>query len=63
VRVVSPETDLLDRFEIVVDPTAEPVDFDEVLADFLLGLVERRRRGPNKPVLAPGEAKRRARQA
>lgn len=43
VRVVSPITDLLDRFEVAVDPTADPVDFEEALADFLLGIVEKRR--------------------
>jgi len=41
----SRDADFLDRFEIVVDPTAEPVDFDEVLADFLLHVVEQRRPG------------------
>jgi len=39
------EADILDKFEILVDETAEPVDFDEVLADFLLGIVEKRRSG------------------
>ncbi len=37
------DADILDRFEVVVDPTAEPVDFEEALADFLLGIVEKRR--------------------
>ena len=31
--------DLSDRLEIVVDPDADPVDFDEVLAAFLLSYV------------------------
>ncbi len=31
--------DLSDRFEIAVDPDAEPVDFDDVLAGFLLSYV------------------------
>ena len=30
------DLDLLDRFAVVVDPNAEPVDLDEVLAEFLL---------------------------
>jgi hypothetical protein len=40
-RVVSPETALLDRFEVVVDPDAEPADLDRFL-DALDRLVERR---------------------
>jgi hypothetical protein len=43
VQVASSDTDLLDHFEVVVDPTAEPVDFDDVLADFLLHVAEKRR--------------------
>ena len=41
-RVASPETDLADRFEVVVDPEAEPADFEEVLLDFVDRIVERR---------------------
>ena len=37
------DLDLLDRFEVVVDQDAEPVDLDEALAGFLLWLVESRR--------------------
>jgi hypothetical protein len=33
--------DLLDRLEIVIDPDAEPADFDEALAEFLLTHVRR----------------------
>ncbi len=33
--------DLSDRFEIAVDPDAEPVDFDEALAIFLLDYVRK----------------------
>ena len=39
-QVASSDTDLLDHFEVVVDPTAEPVDFEDVLADFLLHVAE-----------------------
>ena len=44
VQIVSAETDLdlLNRFEVVVDQDAEPVDLDEVLLDFLDKIVERR---------------------
>ena len=44
-QVVSadPDLDLLDRFEVVVDQDAEPVDLDEALAEFLLRIVEKRR--------------------
>ena len=37
------DIDLTDRFEIVVDPDAEPVDFDEALAEFLLSYVRSER--------------------
>jgi len=43
VQVVSSETDLLDRFKVVVDGQAEPVDLDRFL-DALDRLVERRLR-------------------
>ena len=39
---VGSETDLSDRFEVVVDPEAEPADFDEALLDFVDKIVERR---------------------
>jgi len=42
VQVVSAETDLLDRFDLVVDRDTEPVDLDEVLLDALDKIVERR---------------------
>jgi hypothetical protein len=32
----------LDRFEVVVDPDAEPADLDKDLAEFLLKVVARR---------------------
>ena len=38
----SRDADLLDRFEVVVDQDAEPADFDEAIAEFLLKIVERR---------------------
>ena len=40
-RVVSPETNLLDRFDVVVDPDAEPIDLGRFL-DVLDQIVERR---------------------
>ena len=38
-RVVSGEHDLFDQFDLVVDQDAEPVDLDQVLAEFLLNYV------------------------
>lgn len=38
-RVVSAEADPLDQFDLVVDQDAEPVDLDQVLAEFLLSYV------------------------
>jgi len=38
-----PDDDLPDRFLVVVDEDAEPVDWDEALADFLLRHVRRKR--------------------
>ncbi len=35
------DDDLSGRFEITVDPDAEPVDIDEVLAEFLLSCVRK----------------------
>ena len=35
-RVISPAPALSDRLDFLVDPAAEPVDFDEALADFLI---------------------------
>jgi hypothetical protein len=56
-RVVSaaPVPDLLDRFEVVVDPDAEPSDWDEAILDFLEKVVERRRsqRKQTTPVGTP----------
>ena len=40
-----PSDDLYDKFEIVVDPDAEPADWDEVLLDFVSRIVERRLAG------------------
>ncbi len=37
------DVDLTDRFEVVVDPGAEPVDLDEALAEFLLSYVRSER--------------------
>jgi hypothetical protein len=51
VRVVSAETDLLDRFEVVVDPDAEPADLDRFL-DALDRLVERRLKQRNQTTSA-----------
>jgi len=42
VPVVSADRELLDRFDLVVDLTAAPVDFDEVIVDFLEKIVEQR---------------------
>jgi hypothetical protein len=42
VQVVSAETDLADRFEVVVDPDGEPADFDEAILTFLERVVEQR---------------------
>jgi hypothetical protein len=42
VRVVSADTDPLDRFDIFVDPDAGPADLDEALAEFLLKVVHMR---------------------
>ena len=36
------DLDLLDRFEVVVDQDAEPVDLDEAIVEFLLKIVEKR---------------------
>jgi hypothetical protein len=48
-QVVSTETDLHDRFEVVVDPDAEPIDLDEVLAEFLLKFVRKRSSAETSP--------------
>ena len=37
------DLDLLDRFAVVVDRDAEPVDLDEAVAEFLLRIVEKRK--------------------
>jgi len=34
-QIAFADLDLLDRFEVVVDPHAEPADFDAALAEFL----------------------------
>jgi len=39
-QVISTGADLFDRFAFVVDERAEPVDFDEALATFLLAYIE-----------------------
>ena len=52
---------LLDRFEIIVDAHAESVDLDEVLAEFLLKVIDRAgrlgphswRRGPDRAMRFP----------
>ncbi len=41
VRSVTMNDDLSDHFEFVVDPDAEPADFDEVLAAFLLSYIRK----------------------
>ena len=38
-RVAEPDQDLVDRFQVVVDPAAEPVDVDRLVARFLIKLV------------------------
>ena len=35
-RVISPDPDLSDRLDVVVDPAAEAVDVDDALAEFLI---------------------------
>jgi hypothetical protein len=42
VQVAAADFDLLDRFEVVADQDAEPVDWDEAILDFLETVVERR---------------------
>ena len=37
---MSSSAHLLDRFEIRIDPDAEPTDIDEVVAEFLLAVVD-----------------------
>jgi hypothetical protein len=37
------DADILDLFEVVVDETADRADFEDVLADFLLHVAEKRR--------------------
>jgi len=39
-QVISTGADLFDRFNFVVDEKAEPVDFDEALATFLIAYIE-----------------------
>ena len=41
-QVVGAETDLSDRFKVVVDPDAEPADWGEAILTFLERVVERR---------------------
>lgn len=33
---VTPAPDLSDRLDFTVDPEAEPVDFDDIMAEFLI---------------------------
>jgi hypothetical protein len=40
VPVNPPELDLADRFDVLVDPNAEPVDIDEALIEFVLHYLE-----------------------
>ena len=38
-RVISPDlSDLSDRIDVTVDPTAEPVDLDDAVAEFLVAI-------------------------
>jgi hypothetical protein len=55
-RVVSVETDLLDRMTIVVDRDANPVDLDEALLDFLDKIVDRRLSQRKQPTSAGAPA-------
>jgi len=41
-RSASRETDIADKFTVVVDPDAQPVDWDEAVATFLLACVQKR---------------------
>ena len=38
-QVAEQPADFLGRFDIIVDPDAEPADFDEAMAEFLLSYV------------------------
>ena len=46
------DPDLSDRFLTLVDPDAEPVDLDEVVAEFLLQIV-RKRHSAGTPAAEP----------
>jgi len=47
------DLDLLDRFKVVVDPDAEPADWDEAILDFIEKVVERRH-SQRKQTTPPG---------
>ncbi len=62
-KVVSADPTLADRLTVEVDPSAEPADWDDALAKFLLSFVRKQatRRGPaplpkkeNAPQWLPG---------
>lgn len=40
-QILGNNSDFPDRFEVVVDPDAQPADWDDALADFLLAYVKR----------------------
>ena len=40
-RILGNNSDLPDRFEVIVDRDAQPADLDDALADFLLACVKR----------------------
>ncbi len=60
-QIASADLDLLDRFEVIVDPNAEPADLDEALASFLLNDVRRRQSSaetsPTDQIESDSEAK------
>ena len=53
-QVISTDTDLFDRFEFVIDEDAEPGDFDEAVATFLLAYIETESATPGE-VLTEGQ--------
>ena len=38
-RILGNNSDLTEQFEVVVDQDAEPADWDDALADFLLAVI------------------------
>jgi hypothetical protein len=61
VQVVGSESDFFDRFRVVVDQDAAPVDWDEALTEFLLRLADRGKKPQFSPTLSAEQPKRRVR--